>query len=65
MEPYLLEDGELKEIINTHDRMNQSELKSATKTGISQEDSMKELAELAYTADLDVKEIFLYLMSFA
>ena len=26
-----LEDGELKEIINTHDRMNQSELKSATK----------------------------------
>lgn len=35
------------------------ELKSASKTGISQEDSMKELAELAYTADLDVKETFI------
>ena len=35
------------------------ELKGFKHTGISQEDSMKELAELADTANLDVKEIFI------
>lgn len=35
------------------------EIKSAFKKGISQEDSMKELVELAHTANLDVKNQFI------